>query len=352
MSCFASQQLSILAPDLQIFNLRKTFLDIGCLKHLSTISLVEINLSRTHVSDIQLNLLLQKPLQKSLRILNTKNTPISPQGNASALECFTNLEELIMDDSTLSVLKLTSPNYVPSMLKNLIIGYDMLPRYTKKLHLTGELLTKCLTSLPIVKKVEFGLCHIMFKNFTNFELLKHVDHLTLTNVWFIQSDCVIVSSHIYNLLRENLKYLKLKWVDFEKYIEPVVLNFPKLESLKIVNSLTSTSSQYYNQFFTGTQNLVELKIIYCSNFTNSVVFESFVNDKLKHLKRLDLVGCENVKTSTIIFLIDKKSLTRLFIKLNRKMKQSLVGEKLKQSIHDWVIFKFYPLKLWIEKITV
>lgn len=355
MTTFASNKLRTLAPNLQILSLSKTTLAVGCLAFLSNLHLVELDLSHTNVTNKDLKLMLKKPNNnagKTMRSLNTEGTIISLATHSMVLKYFPNLEELIMDHSTLNVLLLISPPTV-CKLNNVVIGFDDIFATANNLYLSFEQLT-------FVKKVRLNLSRIIYND--NVAFKQQIEHLTfhevcLENVEFMMS--------IITLSSNSLKWLKFKlW--FKHYHDDVILNwfdehfqnrdpahFPSLKYLSIDESYEIIPSNIIVNFFTGAQNLVRLKLQRCVNFTDTMVFEIFANGNLKRLESLELNRCLSINTDGILFLMDKRSLNKLLIEYHPRnilSNPNRIADTLKKIDNEWTVIDSSQFVLWIEKI--
>lgn len=298
------------SPNLQMLGLRHTTLPTGCLEHLNSLSLVELDLSCTNISGKELDSLLlsrRSLLQKSLRILNTENTVLSLSDHIRMLKYFSKLEEINMDyDTTSLVPKLT----------NVITGVTE----------TNDSLFYS-NSTPIIKKLKLG-AKTQDTIISHIEKFKRVEHLTLIAV------CNRVAISILFNIYESLKYLDLNRVKFsDTYTK---LFFPSLESLTITGGgFDDVPSQVLVALLNSTPKLVNLKISLCKHLTNAIMFDTCTNCNLKNLR---LIFC-NVDIDGLMFLIDVP-LNKLEVRLRyNDTSINLITEKLKKD-KEWTFVNY------------
>lgn len=108
VTCFALQQLCRFAPNLRVLNLSRTHLDYGCLESLSSLGLVNLDLSDTLTSDYTFKKMIAKPffIKRTLRSLKISRTCLSLYSYLNVLVYFSNIEELIGDYSAEDILSI------------------------------------------------------------------------------------------------------------------------------------------------------------------------------------------------------------------------------------------------------
>lgn len=363
ISPFEFQRLCGAVPNLRVLSLvGTTFEKLRSLDNISSLGLVELNLSRTNVKNRDIRSLLKQhaPLQQTLRVLQTEFTKLTLSIYVNILEYFLNLEELLMTkNSTLKLLKMLQPFVAARIcLRNVIMGFDDFP-------ITPSTFNSLFEILPNVSKIDMNieLPDSKLEDFIDIVKFDRLEELKL----------IMRSISFYTFLpallsvSENLKILHLVQVSFfdhhttddKSYVAIANLKFPNLRHLYIMDTILPINSypipsKMIVALLGVVPNVVNLTL-FCQSLTNDLIIDIFSSNKLANVEFLKMRDHGFLRSYGLLFLLNKTNLRELFlIKLvNAEMDgfdlKSIFNHVKADISNEWIIQNLVEHKLWIKK---